>query len=114
MNLPQHIYVVSGQPLWLNPILQRLKSKKYEKFKEPKYSTNVLDYNLNIFDSPVDQDEYNLKYKDIIKAFIEIEDAIDFAYSCNLDSVTTMAYKFNGKSWDYDKELTNSAFDIDW
>ena len=102
------LYVVSGDPIWIKT------NSPSDKFKEPDYSTNPLDYNLDVFDTPVTQEEYESEYKDKVKAFINVEDAIDFAYSCNLDGVIPMAYSYKNKEWKYDSKLTESEFDIDW
>jgi hypothetical protein len=78
-----------------------------EDFNEPNYSTNPLDYGLNLSNS-----EKNLEEK--CKAFINAEDAINFAYHCNLVSVVTVAYKLKKGIWVSDPKLTNKKLDIDW
>ena len=91
------LYVIHGVPL--------------EKFVEPSYSTNPLDYGLNPFGEKVDLGKINW---DQCKSFLDSEDAIDFAYHCNLVSLFPLAYRnYNGK-WERDKELEKKVYDIDW
>ena len=47
-----------------------------------------------------------------IKVFSESEDAVKFAYCCNIASVVAVTYDWYGAKWE--KSADQSAFDIEW
>lgn len=88
------IYEVAGKP--------------YEAFTNPSYPTDPRHYKLPVFENEPTDEEYEKDYKHRVKAFIRRDDAISFAYHCNLITVTCPVYeKIDGK-WVYSSEKTGT------
>jgi len=98
---------------------------QYQKFEEPSYSTDPRDYDFELgeyqttspsefaplpWESPAGASATS--FPTIMKAFRIASDAIDFAYCCNLDSVSAVTYERTSKGWE--PMADQSAFDIDW
>jgi hypothetical protein len=45
---------------------------------------------------------------------LDLDDAIDFAYACDLETVSFGVHDRIGSRWKYNKKETDKAFDIDW
>jgi hypothetical protein len=96
-ELPQRLYVIVGEP-----------SREHE---APSYSTNPADYGLDVFDKPVTEAEFEREYKHKVKAFLDRDDAISFAYHCNLVGVLCPVYDRVGDEWVYNSEETGKVAD---
>jgi hypothetical protein len=77
-------------------------------YREPSYSTNPQDYDIPLFDPPVTADEYQRQYRETHRVFRTWDEAVDFAYHCNLDSVWMPVYCRSNPSqpWVYDHTET--------
>ncbi len=96
---PSRLYAVMGDP--------------HGTFAEPPYITDPRHYGLPLFKRPVSDDEFEREYRHRVKAFIKRQDAIAFAYHCNLDSVMCPVYDRVEDKWIYnDEETGNVADDI--
>lgn len=94
---PARIYVVTGEPL--------------KPFTEPHYITDPRHYGLPLFKRPVSGEEFERKYRPRVKAFIKRDDAITFAYHCNLDGVTCPVYDRVDDKWVYNPNETRKVAD---
>ena len=107
------LYVVTGEQI--------------RAFSEPSYTTRPEDYSfpydseklLSESPSVLPPDPFDLPIgierevgPSVIKAFIKAEDAINFAYCCNMVNVNPSAFVRVGEEWSYKDD--QSAFDIDW
>ena len=117
---------------WIQRLLVRRSERMYlvsgeqiTKFAEPRYSTDPRSYDFelegirtqspdtffpSLFDLPPGAERQINPC--ITKAFRIADDAIHFAYSCNLDTVFTIVYDRRDGRWE--KSDDQSAFDIDW
>jgi hypothetical protein len=94
---PARIYVVTGEP--------------HKPFTEPCYITDPRHYGLLLFKKPVSDEEFEREYRHKIKAFIKRDDAITFAYHCNLDGVMCPVYDRVDDTWVYNPEETAKVAD---
>ena len=78
-------------------------------YKEPSYSTDLRAYGMRM-KAGVTDEEYE-KAKANLKAFINRDDAIAFAYHCNLDSVMCPVYDKVGDDWKYNEAETSRMAD---
>ena len=110
---PDRIFVVLGEQI--------------RRFEEPDYPTHPSHYGFpfvaseTLLSSPEDfptelfdasDDVPRVRGPFVIKVFADHNDAISFAYCCNLISVNTTAYDHIGGDWRNSED--QSAFDIDW
>ena len=96
---PNRLYVIVGDP--------------HRPFEEPSYSTDPRHYGLQLLNTAVSDEEFDRKYRHKLKAFLDQDDAIDFAYHCNLVSVLCPVYDRIGDEWVHnDEETANVANDI--
>jgi hypothetical protein len=86
------LFVIIGEP--------------HEPFTEPPYPTDPRHYGLPLFKRPVTNEEFESHYRDRVKAFLDRDHAITFAYHCNLVGVRCPVYEWNGDEWVYNKEET--------
>jgi hypothetical protein len=94
---PGRLYVVIGDP--------------HKPFSEPRYLTDPRHYGLQLFEKPVSDEEFARAYRHKVKAFIKRDDAITFAYHCNLANVMCPVYdKVDGK-WICNTEETGKVAD---
>lgn len=91
------IYVVTGEP--------------HQPFTEPSYITDPRHYGLPLFKEPVSDEEFEREYRHKIKAFIKRDDAITFAYHCNLAGVMCPVYDRVDEKWVYNPEETGKVAD---
>ena len=96
---PGRLYVIVGQPR--------------RPGDEPSYPTDPRHYGLNLFKRPISDDEFDRVYKDCVKAFVVLEDAIDFVHRCSMDATHSVYDRVQGK-WVYNEAAMWKAFDIDW
>lgn len=79
----------------------------YRAYAEPKYCTDPREYSLPVFKHELTEEEFS-EYRGKIKAFVNRDDAIGFAYHCNLDSVQCLVYDREGDEWIYNSEETRN------
>jgi hypothetical protein len=92
---PDRLYIVFGTPR--------------KSFKEPRYITDPRHYNLTPFDKVAPD-----QLRDRIKAFTKRNDAIRFAYHCNLDTVIFAVYDRVDDRWVLNSDETGKiAADVD-
>src|SRR5262245_37514818 len=96
-QLPQRLYVILGDP--------------HQEHHPPSYSTDPRHYDLDLFTRPVSEEEFERDYKHKFKAFLDREDAITFAYHCNLASLMCPVYDLVGDEWVYNPEETGAVAD---
>jgi hypothetical protein len=95
--LPPRVYVVTGKP--------------HQPYNEPSYSTDPRTY--GVFLKPEMPDEEYAKVRDSVKAFVNRDDAIDFAYHCNLVGVMCPVFDRVDDRWIYNElETSRIADDI--
>lgn len=88
----RRLFVVWGDPL--------------RDYQEPDYDTDPRQYDLELFKDPVSDDEFEFRSRRKVKAFLDPEDAIEFAYHCNLDGVMCPVYDDVDGEWVYNEEAT--------
>lgn len=99
--------------------------QQLREFTEPNYSTDPANYTFDLIDCETESPKTfppkacerppgfrHAKPQATLKVFRDSNDAIDFAYCCNLDSVWTLVYDRIDGVWVESKD--HSAFDIDW
>src|SRR5689334_11043161 len=94
-DLPRRLYVIIGDPP--------------QEHRPPPYPTDPRRYVLDLFTRPVSDEEFERTYKHKVKAFLDRDDAIDFAYHCNLVSVMCPVYDRVGGEWVYNSEETGKV-----
>jgi len=95
--LPARLYVVVGDP--------------HQPFAEPPYPTDPRHYGLPLFKRPLSDEEFDRDYRAKVKAFLDRDDAIGFAYHCNLVSVQCPVYDRVGDEWVYNADETGRVAD---
>jgi len=93
--MPQRLYVIIGEP--------------HREHQPPAYPTDPRLYDLDLFTKPVSDAEFEREYKHKVKAFLERDDAINFAYHCNLVGVLCPVYDRVGEEWVYNSEETGKV-----
>jgi hypothetical protein len=83
--LPERVYVIMGDSFRATP--------------DPPYVTDPRHYGLPIFKEPVSDRQYDRYYRERIKAFLDREDAVKFAYSCNLMTVRCPVFDRASAGW---------------
>ena len=81
--------------------------KPIQDYSEPDYDTDPRQYGIELFKEPVSDADFDFRYRDSVKAFVDPEDAIDFAYHCNLDGVMCPVYSEHDGRWVYDADATD-------
>jgi len=100
------LYVIIGEPITEHPPEWDV---PFEKYVPPDYETDPRHYNLSVFDEDFADDESTAE----IRAFIDRDDAISFAYSCNLVTVWCPVFeKIDGEWVKSDKKTEKMAKDI--
>jgi hypothetical protein len=89
------LYIIMGDP--------------WDSFKEPPYSTDPRSYKISLFKEPVLDGQFERDYRHQVKAFIRREDAVKFAYHCNLASLLCPVYDSVDGEWVYNKEETGKV-----
>lgn len=90
-------------------------TRNREDFKEPGYPTDPDTYGLHLFESPPIDDDEKLRRQRSVKAFKDWDDAVDFAYHCNLDSVMIQVYERWSSKWVYmPKQSEIAVSSINW
>jgi hypothetical protein len=92
---PKRLYVVMGDP--------------WDSFKEPPYNTDPRSYKITLFKELVSDEQFERDYRHKVKAFIRREDAITFAYHCNLVNVMCPVYDRVDGQWVYNKDETGKV-----
>jgi hypothetical protein len=90
--LPRRLYVIVGAPL--------------REYCPPTYPTDPRGYGLDLFTEPISVADFEREYKHKTRAFLERDDAIMFAYHCNLVGVICPVYDRVGNEWVYNSEET--------
>lgn len=90
----RRLYVVWGDP------------NTSDDYKEPNYITDPRNYDVELFEKPVTDEEFDQKYRHKVRAFLQPEDAIDFAYHCNLDGIFTSVYDLIDGKWVYNEDAS--------
>ncbi len=86
-------------------------------YREPPYSTNPHDYEIPLFDPPVTAEEYQQQYQETHRVFKTWDEAVDFAYHCNLDNVWMPVFCRSDPSstWIYDHvETERLVSSVEW
>ncbi len=96
-GVPDRLYVITGDP--------------YRPFEEPNYPTDPRHYGLQALATPVSDEQFDREYRHKLKAFTDRDDAIAFAYHCNLDGVICPVYDRVGDAWVYNSEETGKVAD---
>ena len=105
---PQRLFVIIGDPLWtLDTDLGGPESD----YDAPSYSTDPRDYNLDLLDEPVSDDVFERDYKQKLRAFLVRDDAITFAYHCNLVSVWCPVFDLVNGEWLQNSDETGKVAD---
>ncbi len=94
---PERLYVVTGDP--------------HQAFEEPGYVTDPRHYSLPLFKTPISDEQFDRDYRHKVKAFIKRDDAIRFAYHCNLVGVMCPVYDRVDGKWVYNPEETGKVAD---
>src|SRR4051812_20692079 len=69
-------------------------------------------YDLDLFNEPVSAATFEREYQHKMKAFLDRDDAIAFAYHCNLVGVMRPAYDRVGAEWVYNSEETGRSSEV--
>lgn len=93
------------------PLIYVIIGKLHSDFDEPSYSTDPRVYKLPVFDEPVSDEDYDKKYKNLVKAFLVKEDAIRFAFKCDFHSLNCPVYEKQGNEWVYSDSKTSEMAD---
>ena len=91
---PTRIYLISG--------------KCIRPYKEPPYPTDPRAYGVLKFGVT---DEQYAEAKSGLKAFVNRDDAMDFAYHCNLASVICPVFDREGGDWTFNEAETSRMAD---
>lgn len=94
---PERLYVVTGDP--------------HHVFEEPAYATDPRHYGLPLFKTPISDEQFGRDYRNKVKAFSKRDDAIRFAYHCNLAGVMCPVYDRVDGKWVYNPEETEKVAD---
>lgn len=89
---PTRLYVVIGDP--------------FQPYTEPPYSTDPRPHGLPLFKRPLSDEDFDRDYREKVRAFLDRDHAIDFAYHCNLVSVQCPVYDRVGGEWVYNGDET--------
>jgi hypothetical protein len=89
---PTRLFVIIGDPT--------------EAVEEPGYPTDPRHYHLPLFREPVSDEEFDRAYRTRVKAFIEREHAIQFAWGCNMIGVRCPVYERVNGQWVYSESET--------
>jgi hypothetical protein len=92
---PIRLYVIIGDPR--------------EPFDEPAYPTDPRHYGLPLFKRLLSEEEFDSHYRARVKAFVQQEDAIRFAFSCGMIGVRCPVYERVGEEWVYSDTETDSV-----
>lgn len=92
---PHPISVVSRHPTRLYVII----GNPREAFEEPLYMTDPRHYGLPLFKRPLSDEEFDRDYRAKVKAFIDRQDAIRFAFGCYMIGVRCPVYEWVGGEW---------------
>jgi hypothetical protein len=91
------MYVIVGEPC--------------REFIETPYSTDPRSYGLPLFKRPISDEEFERDYRTKVKAFLNREHAIEFAYNCNLVGVQCPVYDRIGDEWEYNSDEAGRVAD---
>jgi hypothetical protein len=94
---PTRLYVIIGEP--------------HAPSAEPPYNTDPRHYGLPLFTRPLTDVEFERDYRARVRAFIDRDHAITFAYHCNLVGVQCPVYDRVGEEWVYNSEETGRVAD---
>ena len=64
----------------------------------------------HVWDGSVTDEEFDRLYRHKVKAFLEPEHAIDFAYHCNLVSVLCQVFDLIDGNWCYNEDATSRLY----
>ena len=80
----------------------------HKPFSEPDYITDPRHYGIPLPETDValSVEEFDRRYRQKIKAFLNRDDAIKFAYHCNLDTLTCPVYDSVEDQWVYNADET--------
>ena len=92
---PTRLYMINGEP--------------HRPYKEPAYSTDPETYGMQR-KSGISDEEYAEACKRM-KVFVKRDDAIDFAYHCNLASLTCPVFDRVGAAWKFNEDETSRMAD---